>query len=69
MSLHERDEVDRNLREEFGGSPVTSTPVKGLWPIYSKRRSSVLGGHKAPPCKPIRFGVTDAIGAVEGGNV
>ena len=64
-----RDEMDRILREELGGSRVTSTPVKGLWPIYSKRRSSVLGEHGAPPCKSIRFGVTDAIGSIEGGNL
>ena len=64
-----RDEMDRILREELGGSRVTSTPVKGLWPIYSKRRSSVLGEHGAPPCKSIRFGVTDAIGSIECGNL
>ena len=63
-----RDEMGRILREELGGSRVTSTPVKGLWPIYSKRWSSVLGEHGAPPCKSIRFGVTDAIGSIEGGN-
>ena len=65
----ERDEMDRILREELGGSRVTSIPVKGLWPIYSKRRSSVLGEHGAPPCKSIRFGVTDAIGSIKGGNL
>ena len=65
----ERDEVDRILREELGGSRVTSTPVKGLWPIYSKKRSSVLGENGAPPCKSIRFGVTDTIGSIEGGNL
>ena len=48
-SSHERDEMDRLLREELGGSRVPSTPVMGLWPIYSRRRSFVLGGHKAPP--------------------
>ena len=64
-----RDEVDRILREELGGSGVTSTPVKGLWPINSKRRSIVLGGHEAPPCKSIRFRVADTIECVEGGNV
>ena len=63
------DEVYRILREELGGSRVTSTPVKGLWPIYSKRRSSVLGEHGAPPCKSTRFGTTDTIGSVEGGNL
>ena len=63
------DELDRILRDELGGSHVTSTPVKGLWPIYSKRWSSVLGGHEASPCKSIRFGVVDIIGSVEGGNL
>ena len=69
VSFRERDEVDRILREELDGSRVTSTPVKGLWPIYGKRRSSVLGGHEAPPCKSIKFGVTDPIGAPESGNL
>ena len=53
VSFFEREEVERILREKLGGSRLTSTPVKGLWPIYSKRRSSVLGGHEAPPCKTI----------------
>ena len=44
VSSHGRDEVDRILREELSGSHVTSTPIKGLWPIYSKRHISVLGG-------------------------
>ena len=64
-----RDELDRNLRDELGSSRVTSTPVKGFWPTYSKRRSCVLGGHEAPPCKSIRFGVADTIESVEGGNL
>ena len=66
---HERDEVDRILREELGGSRVIPTPVKGLWPIDSKRRSSVLGGHEPSPCKSIRFGVPGLIESVEGGNL
>ena len=69
MFPHERDEVDRLLREEMGGSLVTSTPVKGLWPIYSKRQSSVFGGHEARPCKSLRFGVAGTIESVEGGNL
>ena len=68
-SSYERDGSDRILREELGGSRVISTPVRGLWPIYSKKRSSVLGGHEAPHCKSIRFGVTDSIGALEGENL
>ena len=68
-SCYERDEVDSILQDELSGSRVTSTLVKGLWPIYSKRRSSVLGGHEATPCKSIRFGVTDTVGALESGNL
>ena len=64
-----RDELDRVLREELGGSRVTSTPVKGLWPIYSKRRSSVLVGDEARPCKSLRFGIADTIESIEGGNI
>ena len=64
-----RDELDRILRDELGGLHVTSTPVKGLWPIYSKRRSSVLGGHEVRPCKSLRFEVADTIESVEGGNI
>ena len=68
-SLHELDEKDRILREELSGSRVTSVPVNGLWPIYSKRRSTVLGGLEALPCKTKRFGVPGAIESVEGWNL
>ena len=64
-----RDELDRLLRDELGGSHVTSTPVKGLWPIYSRRRGSVLGGHEVRRCKSLRFEVADTIESVEGGNI
>ena len=69
VSFHERDEVDRILREEMGGSRVTSFLVKGLWPTYSKRWISVLGENGVPPCKTIKFGVPGAIESVEGGNL
>ena len=62
-----RDKLDKILRDELGGSRVTS--VKGWWPIYSKRRVSVLGGHEARPCKSLRFGVADTIEFVESGNL
>ena len=55
--------------EESTCAVVTSTPVKGLWPIYSKKRSSVLGGHEARPCKSPRFGIADTVESVEGGNL
>ena len=60
------DAVDRMLREELIGSRATSTPVKGLWSICSKRRKSVLAEREEPPCKSIKFGVTDTLEAVEG---
>ena len=44
VSFHESGEVDRIFREQLSRSRVTSTPLEGLWPIYSERRSSVLGG-------------------------
>ena len=47
-----RDQLDRILRDKLGGLRLTSTPVKGLWPIYSKRRSSVLGGMRHLPVSP-----------------
>ena len=51
LTFHELDKVDRVFREELGRSRVTSTHVKGLGPIYSKRRSSVLEnmGHLVNP--------------------
>ena len=61
-----RDELDRILREELGGSRVISTPVKGLWSICIKRRNRVLAEREEPPCKSIKFGVTDTLEAVEG---
>ena len=61
--------VDLILREELSGTHSTSTPVKGLWPIYSKRPNSVLAEREAPPCKSIKFGVTDTLEAVEGWNL
>ena len=64
-----RDELDRILRDELGGSRVTSTPVKSLWPIYSKRRGSVLAGHEVRPCKSLRFEVADRLESFEGGNL
>ena len=63
------NELDRILRDELGGSHVTSTLVKGLWPIYSKRRSSVLGEHGVPVCKSTRFGATETMESIEGGNL
>ena len=35
-------EINEILRDELGSVNVTSTPKRAAWPIYSKRRSSVL---------------------------
>ena len=40
-----------------------------LWPLYSKKRSSLLGRHEALPCKSISFEMTDRIAALESGNL
>ena len=69
VSSHERDEVDRTLPEDMTGSRTTFTPVKGLWPLYSKRRSRVLGGHEATPWKSKRFVTTDMFVALESGKL
>ena len=69
VSFHERDDVDRILQKDLSGSCVTCTLVKGLWPIYGKRCSSVLVGHEALPCKFIKFEVAGTIGALQSGNL
>ena len=59
-------EVDRMLRENLGSATVTSTPKRAVWPIYSKRRSSVLKESEEATCKAVVFGVASGIGAVGG---
>ena len=34
--------INQILREELGSANITSTPKRAEWPIYTKRRSSVL---------------------------
>ena len=59
-------EVDRILREELSSANFTSTPKKALWPIYSKRRSSVLKERDEPICKSVVFDVASGSGTVGG---
>ena len=44
-------EVNWILREELGSATVTSTPKRTVWPIYSKRCSSVSKEPDEPVCK------------------
>ena len=59
-------EVDQMLREELGSATVTSTPKKAVWPIYSKRRSSVLREPDERACKAVVFDVASGNGTVGG---
>ena len=58
--------VDPILREELGSTNVTSTPKKAVWPIHSKRRSSVLKEPDEPVCKAVVFDVASGSGTVGG---
>ena len=57
-------EINRILREEFCSATVTSTPKRAAWPIYSKRRSSVLKEPDEPVCEAVVFDVASGSGAV-----
>ena len=57
-------EVDQMLREELGSATVTSTPKRAVWPIYSKRRSSVLRDSDERACKAVVFVVASGDGTV-----
>ena len=59
-------EFDQILREELGGANVTSTPKRAVWPIYSKRRSSVLEKQEESLCKAVMFDVASGNGEVGG---
>ena len=59
-------EINRILREELGGATVTSTPKKISWPIYTKKRGSVLGEQEGPLCKAVMFDVSTGSGTVGG---
>ena len=57
-----------NMEEIFSGNLAA---VSGHIVEYEKTvgRSSVLGGHEAPPSNSMRFGVPGVIESVEGGNL
>ena len=60
-------ETNRILREDLCNANITSTPKRAAWPIYTNKRSSVLGGQEEPRCKAVMFDV--ASGSGTGGAV
>ena len=63
------EETDRILREELGSTNITSTPKRAEWPIYTRRRSSVLSEQEESLCKAVMFGVASGSGTVGGGGL
>ena len=60
------NEVNRVLSEELGSAAICSTPKRAVWPIYTKRRSIVLGDQGEPLCKVVMLDVVGGtVGAVE----
>ena len=59
-------EVDQMLRESLSNATVTSTPKRAVWPIYSKRRSSVMEESEEVTCKAVVFDVVSGSGAAGG---
>ena len=59
-------EINQMLREELGIVNITTTPKRIAWPIYTKRRSSVLHEHEEPLCKVVMFDVASGSGTVGG---
>ena len=62
--LSQDDEVDRVLLEELGSTGICSTPKKAVWPIYTKRRSSVLDEPGGPLRKTVMLDVVSGSGTV-----
>ena len=60
------EEINQILREELGSLNITSTPIRAAWPIYTKRRNSVLGKQDKPHCKAAMFDVVSGSGTVGG---
>ena len=59
-------EVDQMLREELGSATVTSTPKRAVWPIYSKRQSSVMKEPDEPVYQAVVFDVASGSETVVG---
>ena len=60
------EEPDQILREELGRANMTSTLERAAWPIFTKRRGSVLGEQVRPLCKAVMFDVASGSGTVGG---
>ena len=60
------EKLNQILREELGRAKITSTPERAAWPIYTKRRTSVLSEQDEPFCKAMIFDV-DSGGVTVGG--
>ena len=59
-------EINQILREELGSANVRSNAKENAWPVYSKRRSSVLKEPDEPACKVMVFDVAIGSGTVGG---
>ena len=60
------EETNRIFREELCSANITSTPKRASWPIYTKRRSSVLSEQEEPLSKTVMFDVASGCGTVGG---
>ena len=60
------EEFSQILREELCSANINSTPKKAAWPIYTKRRSTVLSEQDEPLCKAVMFDVASGSGRVGG---
>ena len=60
------EETDPILREELSRTNITSTPKMAAWPIYTKKRGSLLGEQEGPLRKAVMFDVAIGIGTVGG---
>ena len=62
-------EIDQSLRETLGSANLTSTPKRAIWPIYSKRKSSVIREADEPVCKAVGFDVASGSDTVGGAGL
>ena len=62
--LSQDDKVNRALLEELGSTAICSTPKKAVWPIYTKRLSSVLDEPGGPLRKAVMLHVVSGSGTV-----
>ena len=60
------EEINQILREELGSANINSNPKRAAWPIYSKRRSSMLSKQDETLCKAVMFDVATGSGTVGG---